>query len=166
MANVKVDNQWQTILFAVLGIYLIKKVFDLFNAQNASDENPDNDLTVDDIKKKTEEADEYQNYVKAGVYRSYSYETYKSIADKLFKYMDGMGTKTEEIQELLTNYVKNDVDWICIWNAFGWRKPYWASYGFAKGGNLRTWLKGDLSEDEIKEINDNWKSKGKITKRI
>ena len=153
----KIENQWQTILFGVLGLYLIKKLFDKKEPEIDSSTSPEQ------IKEDTEKSDVYQNHIDAGVYRSYSWDTYKSIADKLFTAMDGAGTDTNQVINLLTNYVQNDLDWICIYNSFGSRTP---SGWFGSAGNLRTWLKGDLSTSDIQEINDTWKEKGKITKRI
>lgn len=119
--------------------------------------------TTEDLKKELDANNDVKNLNKVGVYKSFSLETYKKVANELYEFMDGVGTDEASILKKMTFYVKNDVDFINLFSAFGYRNP--SNTWFGTGGDLRYWLKSDLSTFYINQINDNYKSKGML-KRI
>ena len=82
-------------------------------------------------------------------------------ADKLFNAMKGSGTDEETVLKVMTFYVKNDVDFILLYKAFGYRQgAMWSD-----SADLKTWLREDLSDYWINMINNDYKNKGMI-KRV
>ncbi|MBI2258170.1 MAG: hypothetical protein HYU67_04635 [Flavobacteriia bacterium] len=116
---------------------------------------------ADELKKELEENNELIQYQKAGVSRSFSEQTYVHAAEKLFNAMHGAGTDEEGVLKIMTFYVKNDIDFILLYKAFGYRQgALWSS-----SSDLRSWIKSDLSDYWVGMINNDYKIKGML-KRI
>jgi NADPH-dependent 7-cyano-7-deazaguanine reductase QueF-like protein len=88
----------------------------------------------------------------AGMKLSYSSSKYPGWADELFAYMDGPGTKVGEINRVFS-YMKNDRDILELEKAFGLRLSSWSSSWFTDPTDLQDWLKGDLSEAALGDLN-------------
>lgn len=100
----------------------------------------------------------------AGVKGTYTSSQYKAMADTLYSAMDGYGTEEEPIFNTFRK-LKNDVDFIKLDDAFGVREATDNLFGLTPPADMRTWLREDLGEEEIKTLNAKLKSQG-ITKRI
>ena len=80
---------------------------------------------------------------------SYPATTYKTMADVIYRAMDGAGTTWETITRVL-GQLKNADDWKMLVAEFGERKStVWLS---TFSGNLISWLEDELDESEMKEI--------------
>jgi hypothetical protein len=100
----------------------------------------------------------------AGIKATYTNSQYKAMADTLYSAMDGYGTDEEPIFNTFKK-LKNDVDFVRLDDAFGVREASDNLFGMLAPADMRTWLKDDLGEAEIKTLNAKLKSQG-ITKRI
>lgn len=99
-----------------------------------------------------------------GVKESYPLSRYQSMADKLYKYMDGPGTTTDSVVDVL-NDLKNDADFIQLEKAFGLRRSSWSWGAFTDPSDLSDWLRSDLSEEVVNSINQQLSRKG-LTKKF
>lgn len=106
-------------------------------------------------KKEEEETKEMEEALPKGEKATYSTIQYKDFADKLEIAMKGVGTDYKAIKEVF-KAMENDTDIIQLKKAFGLRGEGW----FSGDENLNQWLQGDLSSDEIKELNALLETKG------
>lgn len=103
-----------------------------------------------------------------GITPTYSSADYKLWADRLQYAMEGGGTKIEIVNSIFS-WQKNNADIIALEKAFGLRlsssTAFWL-YGFGPSPtNLSDWLKGDLSPEELADLNAQLKSQG-ISRRV
>lgn len=92
---------------------------------------------------------------------SYPDSTYESLANQLFKAMDGAGTEEDKIIEVFRK-LKNDIDFVKLDAAFGLRAgTSW--FASDETYDLRTWLEDD--GQDIAALNAQLK-KQNITKRL
>ncbi|MFN5416123.1 MAG: hypothetical protein ACK5B9_03640 [Flavobacteriia bacterium] len=141
------------IVFILIFVYFV-----FFRKKEDSNDLSDNNAV--DLKDHYEKNDEVKKLQSAGLTRSYSYQTYINMCDKLQSWMTGAGTSNEEEIVKIMKMVKNDLDFLILYDTFGIREgSMWSS------GDLKEWLRDDLSEYWITNINNNYKSKGML-KRI
>jgi hypothetical protein len=140
-------------------VYILIFVYFVF-FRKKEDSNDLSDNNAVDLKDHYEKNDEVKKLQSAGLTRSYSYQTYINMCDKLQSWMTGAGTSNEEEIVKIMKMVKNDLDFLILYDTFGIREgSMWSS------GDLKEWLRDDLSEYWITNINNNYKSKGML-KRI
>lgn len=92
---------------------------------------------------------EQGQWEKKGEKLSYPLSEYKSMADKLYQAMDGIGTTNSAVYAVFDK-VNNNMDFLELKKAFGVRDDE----------NLTEWITGDMSESEINNINKKLTSKG------
>ena len=93
-----------------------------------------------------------------GMKASHSKSQYNTFADQLEAAMRGWGTDEETIWMVLGK-IKNDIDFINLNQAYGLRESE------ARMWDLATWMRGDLSADEIKKANSILSNNG-VTKQF
>jgi hypothetical protein len=82
---------------------------------------------------------------------SYDAIVYNSMADRLGEAMFDWGTDEKTIFEILSRLKTKD-DWYALVNAFGTRKEPGLLIYFE--GNLIQWLQHELSNSDLKKVND------------
>lgn len=100
----------------------------------------------------------------AGIKQTYSDEKYKKLADYLQRSMDGAGTETDNVFNAFEQ-LRNQVDYLKLEISFGVRSAKDNLFGMIEDADLTGWIKGDLSESEIKNLNSLLKLRG-ISKKF
>ncbi len=93
-----------------------------------------------------------------GMKATYSKSQYNTFADQLEAAMRGWGTDEETIWMVLRK-IKNDIDFINLDQAYGLRESDGRMW------DLATWMRGDLSTNEIKKANSILSNNG-VTKQF
>lgn len=75
---------------------------------------------------------------------------YKSMADKLFIAMDGIGTDSDAILQTVAG-LKTKTDWLKLVEAFGVKES--TSWASSFTGNLIEWMTDELGGDERARVN-------------
>lgn len=80
---------------------------------------------------------------------SYTSSQYQTMADSLYRAMDGAGTNWDTVVRVIKQ-VKNSDDWKQLVKVFGVKKStsMWSSFS----GNLVEWLEDELDGSEMTEI--------------
>jgi hypothetical protein len=99
-----------------------------------------------------------------GVKPSYTESKYKGWAEQLYKAMDGPGTNTDVVLKIMS-YQKNDADIMQLEKAFGLRRSSYAVAWLTDPTDLKDWLRSDLSETLMKQLNQQLSRQG-ISKRF
>ena len=99
-----------------------------------------------------------------GVKESYPISKYNQWANAMEKAMDGAGT-SEDVVVKIFSYLKNDADVIQLEKAFGLRLSSYAASWLTDPTDLKDWLRSDLSEETIKQLNAQLSRQG-ITKKF
>jgi len=138
-------------LFAVVFVLILVWVtWNYFDAQK--------DLVKSQIRNKAE----IDKLADQGVKPSYPMSKYQTWGNVLFNAMDGSGTDEEVIIKIFS-YQKNDADIIELSKAFGLRKGTYTP--LSDPTDLKTWLRDDLDESLVKQINEQLSRQG-ITKKF
>ena len=100
---------------------------------------------------------------KTGEEQSYPNSWYIDQANSLQALFEGCGVYVDENIVNIIKKCKNNTDWLVLKKKFGVRKFDGCNWEFNFGwdeGTLVQSLNGELSYDEVKEINDHFKSVG------
>lgn len=89
-----------------------------------------------------EEAADIKEELAAGIQPTWKPYKYKEYADSLYSALNGAGTNELAVSKVFEHII-NDIDYKMLNNAFGYRD----------GDNMTTWLRDDLSQDWIAQIN-------------
>lgn len=108
---------------------------------------------------KIEEKSEKHALAAQGIKPSYSANQYVTMAEDLFEAMDGPGTTFPTIQNVFKK-MKNDYDVLELEAAFGLRSSSYSISWLTDPTDLRDWLRGDLSEDLLKSLNNQLSRQG------
>lgn len=95
----------------------------------------------------------------AGIKPSYSDAEYRKMADDLEKAMNGIGTDNAAVFNTFKK-LKNDADFIKLDTAFGVRDASDNLFGLIEGSDLSGWIHGDLSENQINQLNNQLRNQG------
>lgn len=140
-----------------LALKLIKGITSLLSAVPSVTEN----VEAAEKKQAAEVKTDVETLQKEGIRQTYPNTTYSQFADALDSAMtSGFGTDEKAIYSTFNKLV-NDVDYVKLVEAFGYRRMEF-SY---KYGNLSAWLRADLDQSEIDEINRIMRLRG-LTVRI
>jgi len=88
---------------------------------------------------------------------SFTSSEYQSMADRLFRAMDGAGTDWDVVKSVI-NKLKVKDDWLALISAYGIKET--TSWVSTFKGNLVEWLSDELSASEYKTISDQLKTIG------
>lgn len=120
---------------------------------------------VNDVaKRQMEQRAEVDLYNDQGIMPSYTNNTYKQAAEFLFQSLAGPGTDEETVYKVFRK-MKNDRDVMELELAFGLRKSPWTVAPWVSPTDLKDWIQGDLSTEDIKLLNQQLSRQG-ITKRF
>lgn len=93
-----------------------------------------------------------------GLKATFTKAKYNDFANQLENAMRGIGTNSNVVFSIFSK-MKNDIDIIKLDESFGLRESWGSSY------NLGEWLRADLSNSEMNQLNTDLSSKG-ITKQF
>lgn len=112
-------------------------------------------------KQSSEVASDISILQKEGQKQTYPNTTYSQLADSLDSAMTAWFGTDEKAVYSVFNKLINDIDFVKLVEAFGYRRMEYT----LKYGNLSAWLRADFSQSGIDEINKIMKLRG-LTARI